>query len=202
MATRLFHGLRLAAILFLFVAAADSALAQEWTRFRGPNGSGESDATTIPAKWTDKDYNWKINLPGAGHSSPVLWGDKIFLDVRRSAKRHAIRPLHLGRRRPSDLDETRTLRRFTIFTRKTASPRALPPSMRNTFTSLGPRRMNACCSPSITRAMRSGGEVSGRSKASMVLALADRRRRFGHHRRRARRHRSPHRPARAESEIQ
>ncbi len=79
MALRLFHSLRLAAILFLFAAAADSALAQEWTRFRGPNGSGESDATTIPAKWTDKDYNWKINLPGAGHSSPVLWSDKIFL---------------------------------------------------------------------------------------------------------------------------
>lgn len=56
-----------------------SASGQEWTRFRGPNGSGQSDATTIPAKWTDKDYNWKIELPGVGHSSPVLWGDTIFV---------------------------------------------------------------------------------------------------------------------------
>jgi outer membrane protein assembly factor BamB len=64
------------AILFLFVS---SLRGQEWTRFRGPNGSGESEATTIPTSWTDSDYNWKIELPGAGHSSPVLWGDKIFL---------------------------------------------------------------------------------------------------------------------------
>jgi outer membrane protein assembly factor BamB len=56
-----------------------SATAQEWTRFRGPNGTGESEATTVPAVWTDSDYNWSVKLPGVGHSSPVLWGDKIFL---------------------------------------------------------------------------------------------------------------------------
>jgi outer membrane protein assembly factor BamB len=53
--------------------------AQEWTRFRGPNGRGISDATTIPIKWTESDYNWKVQLPGIGHSSPVLWGNKLFL---------------------------------------------------------------------------------------------------------------------------
>ncbi|MEK7677618.1 MAG: PQQ-binding-like beta-propeller repeat protein, partial [Verrucomicrobiota bacterium] len=53
--------------------------AQEWTRFRGPNGSGISPAKTIPAQWTDQSFNWKAPLPGTGHSSPVLWGDKIFL---------------------------------------------------------------------------------------------------------------------------
>jgi outer membrane protein assembly factor BamB len=55
------------------------AMAQQWTRFRGPNGTGQSDATTIPAEWTEKDYNWKIDLPGLGHGSPVIWGDKIFV---------------------------------------------------------------------------------------------------------------------------
>ena len=29
--------------------------------------------------WTEKDYNWRVELPGIGHSSPVLWGDRIFL---------------------------------------------------------------------------------------------------------------------------
>ena len=53
--------------------------AQEWTRFRGPNGQGISDAKTIPVKWTENDYNWKVELPGGGHSSPVLWGDTIFV---------------------------------------------------------------------------------------------------------------------------
>ena len=55
------------------------ASAQDWPRFRGPNGTGVSDATTVPAKWTDKDVNWKATLPGRGHSSPVLWGDRVFL---------------------------------------------------------------------------------------------------------------------------
>ncbi|HEV3006122.1 MAG TPA: PQQ-binding-like beta-propeller repeat protein [Pirellulales bacterium] len=53
--------------------------AQEWSRFRGPNGTGVSDAASVPAEWTDRDLNWKVTLPGIGHSSPVLWGDKIFL---------------------------------------------------------------------------------------------------------------------------
>jgi outer membrane protein assembly factor BamB len=63
---------------FLLIVAA-CARGQEWTRFRGPNGSGVSTATTVPARWTEKDVNWKVRLPGVGHSSPVLWGERIFL---------------------------------------------------------------------------------------------------------------------------
>ena len=53
--------------------------AQEWTRFRGPDGTGISQAKTIPTKITEADINWKVELPGTGHSSPVLWGERIFL---------------------------------------------------------------------------------------------------------------------------
>lgn len=62
-----------------YAALAPQAVAQEWTRFRGPNGSGVSDAETIPATWTEKDFNWRIALPGPGHSHPVLWGNKLFV---------------------------------------------------------------------------------------------------------------------------
>src|SRR5262245_54826805 len=55
------------------------AAAQEWTRFRGPNGSGLSTATTMPTRFNENALNWKIRLPGKGHSSPVLWGKRIFL---------------------------------------------------------------------------------------------------------------------------
>ncbi len=65
------------AICTLFFALTING--QEWTRFRGPNGQGISNATTIPDKWTEADYNWKTELPGIGHSSPVIWGDKVFL---------------------------------------------------------------------------------------------------------------------------
>src|SRR5437764_1271925 len=55
------------------------AAGQEWARFRGPNGTGISQAKTVPAKITEADINWKVELPGSGHSSPVLWGSRIFL---------------------------------------------------------------------------------------------------------------------------
>lgn len=50
----------------------------QWTRFRGPNGSGLSDAD-IPSQWTEKDFNWKTALPGGGNSSPVVYKDRVFL---------------------------------------------------------------------------------------------------------------------------
>lgn len=63
----------------MIIISASVSQGQEWTRFRGPNGQGISDAKTIPVKWTQEDYNWKVKLPGGGHSSPVLWGDKLFI---------------------------------------------------------------------------------------------------------------------------
>jgi len=56
-----------------------AVVAQEWTRFRGPNGSGVSAATTIPVEWSQKDYRWRVELPGVGHSSPVVWGERVFV---------------------------------------------------------------------------------------------------------------------------
>src|SRR6476660_5587140 len=66
-------------IAIVLAACAFNGMAQEWTRFRGPNGTGISQAKTIPTTITDADINWKVELPGTGHSSPVLWGERIFL---------------------------------------------------------------------------------------------------------------------------
>lgn len=71
--------LRTASLTTLAMALALPAAGQEWARFRGPNGAGESETKSIPASWTEKDLNWKIELPGIGHSSPTLWGEKLFL---------------------------------------------------------------------------------------------------------------------------
>ena len=51
----------------------------EWSRFRGPNGSGQSDAAGIPREWTDDDYLWRIPLPGIGHSSPIVWQTAVYV---------------------------------------------------------------------------------------------------------------------------
>jgi len=68
----------IAGVVLLF-APGTYAAEGEWSRFRGPNGSGTSDAATVPVKWTEKDYNWRVTLPGVGHSSPVVWGQRIFV---------------------------------------------------------------------------------------------------------------------------
>lgn len=68
-----------AVVLLASLGPATQAGAQEWTRFRGPNGSGVGAGGNIPTKWTEEDFNWRVKLPGVGHSSPVLWGEKIFV---------------------------------------------------------------------------------------------------------------------------
>jgi len=73
-----FHA-RVAMLPVLLLTFAVSAQAENWPRFRGPNGQGLSDAREIPVKWLQQDIRWKIDLPGGGHSSPVIWDDRVFV---------------------------------------------------------------------------------------------------------------------------
>lgn len=59
--------------------AAAMAAEPQWTRFRGPNGEGICQSAAIPATWTEKDYRWRVKLPGIGFSSPVVWEDRVYL---------------------------------------------------------------------------------------------------------------------------
>lgn len=74
-----YHALRLALAAVLVSFHWGAAAAQEWTRFRGPNGAGQSEAPGIPTEFTDADFNWRSELPGIGHASPVIWENKVFL---------------------------------------------------------------------------------------------------------------------------
>ena len=73
------HSLLLIALLALSVQPGAHGGEGQWPRFRGPNGAGISHATTVPRTWTAKDYNWTVKLPGVGHSSPVVWGSRLFV---------------------------------------------------------------------------------------------------------------------------
>ena len=75
------------ACLVVFVALGGSAGGQEWTRFRGPDGTGIGRGESIPVSFTEADYLWKVELSGPGHSSPVLWGDRIFLTCTHDARK-------------------------------------------------------------------------------------------------------------------
>jgi outer membrane protein assembly factor BamB len=76
---------------FLLILAhfTGAASAQEWTRFHGTDGGGVSRATGFPDAFTEKDFAWKLDLPGPGVASPVLWGNKLFLtsETAESGKR-------------------------------------------------------------------------------------------------------------------
>jgi len=64
--------------IFLLVILTTPAVGQEWARFRGPNGDGIGKAS-LPTTWTEKDQAWKVATPGIGHSSPIAWGNKLFI---------------------------------------------------------------------------------------------------------------------------
>jgi outer membrane protein assembly factor BamB len=71
--------LRRASFALLLVTLAHSTgVAEPWTRFRGPNGQGAVE-TELPAAFRSEDFVFKAKLPGIGHSSPVVWKDRLFV---------------------------------------------------------------------------------------------------------------------------
>src|SRR5579862_7317931 len=78
--TRHFEKLPRLFALAVLLSAAAVAAAGNWPRFRGPNGTGEVEDKNVPVTFTDKENMlWKTAIPGIGHSSPVVWGDALFL---------------------------------------------------------------------------------------------------------------------------
>jgi outer membrane protein assembly factor BamB len=59
-----------------------SDAAHQWAQWRGPLGTGVAPHADPPIEWGGRDgknIRWKARLPGRGHSSPIVWGDRIFL---------------------------------------------------------------------------------------------------------------------------
>lgn len=68
-----------AAVTFLS-ATLSSTSAGNWPQWRGPEGQGISTETGLPVEWSaTKNIKWKTAIAGRGHSSPIVWGNKIFL---------------------------------------------------------------------------------------------------------------------------
>jgi outer membrane protein assembly factor BamB len=63
------------------IAAAPSAEAMRfWPQWRGPYATGVSTIATPPTEWSEtKNVRWKVGLPGRGSSSPIIWGDRLFV---------------------------------------------------------------------------------------------------------------------------
>ncbi len=70
---------RFSMTLFL-LAGAQVAGAGDWPQFRGPTGLGYTEEKNLPLKWsakTGENVLWKSPLKGAGHASPIVWGDAV-----------------------------------------------------------------------------------------------------------------------------
>ncbi len=66
--------------LAVLALSALTASAGDWTRFRGPNGSGIATEANVPTVWSDsKNLQWKTALPGRGSSSPIVCGERVFV---------------------------------------------------------------------------------------------------------------------------
>jgi len=70
--------------LFLILVAtnAQTEYMKQWPQFRGPFASGIVESEQLPDSWditTGANIRWKLKIPGLGHSSPVVWGDLLFV---------------------------------------------------------------------------------------------------------------------------
>jgi outer membrane protein assembly factor BamB len=50
-----------------------------WPSFRGPNATGIAARSNPPVTWKAGESLWKTRIPGVGHSSPVVWGDRVYV---------------------------------------------------------------------------------------------------------------------------
>ena len=69
-------------LFFSVVFSSSFARAENWPGWRGPRGDGTSEETDVPTHWDGakgENIAWKVEVPGTGHASPIVWDDRIFL---------------------------------------------------------------------------------------------------------------------------
>src|SRR5690242_11274947 len=77
--------MRIPAVLLVTLSLAVAAAGTDnWPRFRGPHGDGHADAARLPLTWSEKEnVVWKTPIHDKGWSSPVVWGEQVWLTMAR-----------------------------------------------------------------------------------------------------------------------
>ncbi|CAN5913603.1 PQQ-binding-like beta-propeller repeat protein [soil metagenome] len=83
------------AVLGTLALTSTQAHAEEWSRFRGPNGSGVIEAKGLPSTFDTSTTAWSIEM-GRGWSSPVLWNGKLFVTAETSENKRAVECLNVA----------------------------------------------------------------------------------------------------------
>ena len=72
--------LRLRIVFLLLTGLAVPAIAEDWPAWRGPEGNGVVRGKKLPLHWsTNQNILWHVPLPGPGNSTPVIWGQRVFI---------------------------------------------------------------------------------------------------------------------------
>ena len=75
------------AIILILTVAARQAQAQHWPQFRGPQAGVAPDDPRLPDAWTTtENVAWRVDIPGRSWSSPVVWGDHVFVVTATNAR--------------------------------------------------------------------------------------------------------------------
>ena len=73
---------RAAIVLVAFILVSAPLAADNWPQWRGPQLNGQSADTNLPVKWSKTEgITWKLAMPERSGSTPIVWGDTIFLNV-------------------------------------------------------------------------------------------------------------------------
>jgi outer membrane protein assembly factor BamB len=95
-------------LVLLLLAAVGAARGDNRPRWRGPDGNAVSSEKGLPWQWAaDKNVRWKTAIPGEGASSPVVWGDRVF--VTAALKDGSQRVVHCLDRRDGKITWSRTV---------------------------------------------------------------------------------------------
>ena len=69
-------------IMGIVLVLVSAAYAENWPQWRGPDGTGAAPSGNPPTTWSEtENVRWKTPLPGHGASTPIIWGDKIFIQT-------------------------------------------------------------------------------------------------------------------------
>src|SRR5438093_1556907 len=93
----------LSLVFFLAVAAtaldsqtvrmieAEGEARSYWPQWRGPSGQGLVEGKQYPDTWSaTENVRWKVSVPGSGHSSPIVWKDRIFVTTAYDGSRRVL----------------------------------------------------------------------------------------------------------------
>ncbi|HEY8413174.1 MAG TPA: PQQ-binding-like beta-propeller repeat protein, partial [Pyrinomonadaceae bacterium] len=108
---------RLILSLILVAVYVTTASAQNWPQFRGPGATGVVESPGQPVKWDApgaQGVRWKLAIPGLAHSSPVVWGKKVFVTTAVSAGKDETRYGLFGDVAPVKDDPVHTWKVYAI----------------------------------------------------------------------------------------